>query len=126
MNYRSFLENKQYQHKVCGMVPVLAEAVQQARKQKTETSVYPQLAASIRRRLQTVSPTLTCGVMIGGAGADSWWSDVDLLSDTPVVVYLLSDITNIDSKFITFVKIGHPQAARIFERLYKHDATKEQ
>jgi len=62
------------------------------------------------------------GVVFGSAGKD-YVSHSQL--DEDVVVYLLSDTIDIDSKMMTFIKdtLSGTDKNKVYDLLYKYDAT---
>ncbi|KAL6075067.1 hypothetical protein QOT17_003825 [Balamuthia mandrillaris] len=122
MSYRQLLDKPEYTHKVCGMHPNVAETQQGG-------EAFAQLLDNIQHALSSSSSSSSSspsvGLGVGGALSD-WWKTKDLTNGADdVIVYLVSDVTNIDSKWMTFVHSRLPakQKTEIEQTLYKLDAT---
>jgi hypothetical protein len=83
---------------------------------------FGRITSNIRQRLAQVNSALRCGVVVTGAVRE-WWRDC--VGDEEVVIFLLSDTTNIDSKWITCLstKAAIPNPEAVFQHLYKFDPT---
>eukprot|EP00696_Hemimastix_kukwesjijk_P015447 gnl/Hemi2/3651_TR1274_c0_g1_i1.p1 gnl/Hemi2/3651_TR1274_c0_g1~~gnl/Hemi2/3651_TR1274_c0_g1_i1.p1 ORF type:complete len:168 (+),score=53.79 gnl/Hemi2/3651_TR1274_c0_g1_i1:45-506(+) len=117
--YGRLLSSPAYEHRICGMHPAVAEAVRGGRRVAGEGA---RVCAAVALRLQNIVTSVHAGASSGvatGSAMGTW----DSLSqgDEDVVVYLLSDPTNVDSKQITFVKTALPGPTQmaLYAALYK-------
>jgi len=121
MSYRNLIDKDPitHSHKICGMNANVAIQVRNARKEKNLTALEP-----LRQKFESKigDSQISFGFGVGSALKDdliqtNWKEDV--------ILYLISDPTNIDSKMITFVKNSLPMnvADKIFANLYKYDAS---
>ena len=102
----------------CAQTDRSIKALREARGTADPAAQLRPICEKIRQRLAAaVSPSLSCGIIVGGAARDY---HTECKGGEDVIVYLLSDPTNIDSKWLTFVKPG-PHAEAILAALYKYN-----
>eukprot|EP01113_Clastostelium_recurvatum_P031319 TRINITY_DN3899_c0_g1_i3.p1 TRINITY_DN3899_c0_g1~~TRINITY_DN3899_c0_g1_i3.p1 ORF type:complete len:141 (-),score=23.42 TRINITY_DN3899_c0_g1_i3:115-513(-) len=120
----SLLSDPNYDHRICGMHSAVAQMIRKEHKEKTdqqdEAGAYTTLATNLKRRLHSVYPDITVGVLVGSA-FKSYYLNAD--RDDLVIVNFLSDTLDIDSKQMTFVHRSFPpeRLEKIFAILYKHN-----
>lgn len=78
---------------------------------------------AVKDHLHSAFPDLTIATLIGGAIGASSYSSLDQKNPaaTNVVVLWLSDITDIDSKMMTFVRNDTKDVEGVFQHLYRVD-----
>ncbi len=114
------VEAREYQHKVSGAV--FAQAMREAVAKKDE-ELFRRMANGLTRAVGSVAPDATVSVALGGPfkevlGGDAFGSKCD------VIIYLLSDELDIDSKQIVAIKHNSrnvSDAEAIFRATYKLD-----
>eukprot|EP01027_Heterolobosea_sp_BB2_P005120 GEZU01007869.1.p1 GENE.GEZU01007869.1~~GEZU01007869.1.p1 ORF type:complete len:141 (-),score=38.48 GEZU01007869.1:270-692(-) len=139
MSYRKLIESQQYEHRICGMHQNLAVAIRdKIIRAKSESDQAAGAAKAIKANFEnrlakrdnasngnsnendnTNNNRLSFGLIVCSA-----IRDYQVLSNghEDVIIYLLSDVTDIDSKQMTFVRNGI-DGESIFKSLYKYDAT---
>eukprot|EP01128_Nolandella_sp_AFSM9_P009253 TRINITY_DN5872_c0_g1_i1.p1 TRINITY_DN5872_c0_g1~~TRINITY_DN5872_c0_g1_i1.p1 ORF type:complete len:133 (+),score=26.28 TRINITY_DN5872_c0_g1_i1:230-628(+) len=127
MSYQALNTSPLYSHRICGMATPLVQAIRTANG-KTEASDSEAIYTTIKRNFSQIlsssslagAATLSLGLYVGGA-----LRDYSVLSsqDEDIIIYLLLDVTDIDSKQMTFVKNGAGNTPAIFQLLYKVDAS---
>lgn len=109
------------QHKICGMHINLARQVRQCSQDQAQG-----ISQNFRSAVRTIDPTLTVAVLIGGPiKANFLELDGKQLGQQDVIIFLLSDVTDIDSKEITFIKgkLDSRIIDKLYKTLYKLDAS---
>jgi len=125
MSYRQFISSDAFEHRISGQVPKLAETLRQI-SGAADRARFVQIATRIRNRVAALNHDYHCTVFTGGAARDTFVEPEGAIpTQKAVVVYLLIDRENIDSKFITFIhkSLSPPEQTKIFQALYKFDAT---
>ena len=107
-NYSSLLTSSEYEHRICGMHIDCAIFIRENRGKEP-----------LRTFANAVAAGNNIGVWIGSVMGSPWAESVTYNED--VIICFLSDITNIDSKQVTFVKNSLPNKGEIFDKYYKKD-----
>eukprot|EP01097_Dermamoeba_algensis_P005559 TRINITY_DN352_c0_g1_i2.p1 TRINITY_DN352_c0_g1~~TRINITY_DN352_c0_g1_i2.p1 ORF type:complete len:123 (-),score=22.67 TRINITY_DN352_c0_g1_i2:186-554(-) len=116
MSLQKLLVQQNYDHKICGMPKSLATFTRKHFIQEKSTEHLLLLKEKTISHLKTRLPSenFSVGLVAGGAVHDCL-KESDLNEE--IIIFLLSDITDVDSKMVTFVK--HGVNTKIFEALYK-------
>jgi hypothetical protein len=128
MTYRLLLENKtDFESKICGMHANIAQAVRaHLRDTDRSSTFFEPLVERIRDVLhRKVDPNLSVGVMFSSPFAN-YHSDANF-TDNDVIINLLVDEINIDSKMMTFIRkkknLDSSDSSPIWAVLYRFDCT---
>jgi len=103
-------------HKICGMYVDCAEYIRAHRNDERE------LSNMIDAVQNCVDPTISLGVFIGPVVGKQWACRLSTdIKNLDVIICLLSDITNIDSKQVTFISNRLPaeEKDKLWDALYK-------
>jgi hypothetical protein len=120
MSCKVLLDSVEYGHKVCGMHKNVAIEVRKLIKAKDQDALK-HVGNKLKQRIRdAVVGDFSIGIVFGFAFSD-FLKDSKL--DEDVIVVMISDPTDIDSKMMTFIRNGMNPKDKIFEALYKYDAT---
>eukprot|EP01112_Ceratiomyxa_fruticulosa_P014309 TRINITY_DN4089_c0_g1_i5.p1 TRINITY_DN4089_c0_g1~~TRINITY_DN4089_c0_g1_i5.p1 ORF type:complete len:126 (+),score=20.59 TRINITY_DN4089_c0_g1_i5:406-783(+) len=120
-SYKKLLDNSNYEHRICGMHVNVAIGIREAHKHNNDGE-FTRIKDNLQALINTNYPGVSFGVAIGGYFT-SYFNNSNGKED--IIIHFLSDVTNVDSKMMTFVsKNLLPEVMDgIFRLLYKHDAT---
>lgn len=122
MNRASLFDLSGFSHKICGMHVNCAEFIRNNRKEEINLQRF------VEEVIKNVGSDVKVGVWIGPAIGNSWAQN-ESISNQPescdVIMAFLSDITNIDSKQVTFISdnLSSDVKTRIWDNFYKKDFT---
>jgi hypothetical protein len=118
----SLMKDTSYEHATCGMHPELVAELRLALAEGTARS----LCASLASRVSGVSVVVVVAPPIGPITCFSSNAHNDTFGASPtVVIWLLLDSLDIDSKQTTFVKAREPLLPDIMKRLYRSHISME-
>ena len=118
---REFLESGAFSRHICGMHGGTAQAVRAAHTARDEGALA-RIAGAVVDVLHGVDPALKVGVVVCGAIATHLRSGETDAAVADVVIALLSDPTDIDSKQMTFIateRVGAVAQEAILKATYK-------
>eukprot|EP01111_Echinosteliopsis_oligospora_P011395 TRINITY_DN3755_c0_g1_i1.p1 TRINITY_DN3755_c0_g1~~TRINITY_DN3755_c0_g1_i1.p1 ORF type:complete len:132 (-),score=22.40 TRINITY_DN3755_c0_g1_i1:4-399(-) len=128
---QALMKDVKYEHKICGMYKDLAITVRTEFQQHQRNNAYisdamDRCATNLKKRVADSSlQQYTVAVMMGGP-IRTFHENLDSNLSTiehDIIIYLLSDPTDIDSKQITFIhtNIDPETRNKIFNALYKYN-----
>jgi hypothetical protein len=129
MSYRVLLQNKaEFESKICGMHANIAQAVREHNRQEDrDPHFFDVLVENIVNMLhKNVDKKLSVGIMFSSPFAN-YYSEADF-DNNDVIVNLLIDNIDIDSKMMTFIRksgsVDSSENSPIWSALYRYDCTK--
>eukprot|EP01080_Neovahlkampfia_damariscottae_P000456 gene456-6867_t len=122
ISYQQLMKNEQYIFKVSGMHKNNAHIVRDAIKSK---QTIPDEFKKIKTNIETLIPNFSVGVVFCSVMKDFI---VDTNLDEDVITVFLTDVTDIDSKLMTFIRkdkkeVDYSDNSPIWTSLYRVDLT---
>jgi hypothetical protein len=122
MSYQKLLKDENYIFKVSGMHINNAHTV---RNNKPKESEMTKEYSNMKKNIEKLFPKLSIGVIFSGAMKD-FCKECNM--DEDIIAVFISDITDIDSKLMTFIRkdrkhVDFSEDSEIWKKLYRVDLT---